>query len=186
MHSFTSDKTGHTYTFMLTFGRVEKIKSKHDIDLLEGDEDKIFNELWGRPSVRLEILWDILQDKEELPQIVDPDSDTGKTLSKKASFQEILEGEALKAADKAFWSEIGFFFQNLNPQKAEIINHLKEEMIKFGEKQVAAMIEMSQSGEKERAMDQALEKAKEKALSQLGDMSGKLLDDSNSTPDLTA
>lgn len=192
MQSFKSEKTGHTYLVSLSYGRCEKIKAKTGIDILEGEANQIFMEMWTKPKTRMDVLWEMIDEKAELPALPDPDFDpdlhgeTPDILNYRDSFQSIMEGQTLIAAGDAFWDELCFFFQSLAPERAAFLKQMVAEMKELSVQQAKAAEELGNSLEKKKIMSDAIEKAKVTSLKQFEKESGLLLESLASTPGPTA
>ncbi len=65
MQSFKSPITDHTYTLSLSYGRVEKIQAKHNIDLLE-EKDREQNNLVAEKSKRSRMIASLKQQESKL------------------------------------------------------------------------------------------------------------------------
>ena len=181
MQSFRSEKTGHTYLISLSYGRCEKIKAKTGVDLLEGDANNLFMELWQRPITRMGVLWEMVDEKSDLPVMPDPDHDPDtygdkpRMLSRKESFESVMEGQTLTDAADRFWDELCFFFQSLNPEREAFLKQMVQEMKELSREQAKAAEELGNSMEKKKIMKEAIENAKKISLEQFAKQSGKSL-----------
>ena len=183
MHSFTSKKADFTYVISLPYGRVETIKAKTGIDLLEGEANEVFMDLWAKPRTRMDVLWAMIDDKSDLPMLPcpdhdpDTDGDEPKKLSRRESFDSIMFGETLRDAGKAFWDELCFFFQNLYPERKAYLEQMIEEMKSLSEKQTEAITELTSDPKKLAMMDKFISQAKDKTFKVLEKRFGDSLDE---------
>lgn len=176
------ETANHIYTISLTVDRCDRIFTKYKLDLLDGEAQKVFSELQMMPRTRLNILWEMVDDKSDCPKIPNPDHDPdipptvdGKAnpdyvpalLTAQKSFMDVLEGEVLSKSEEAFWEEVAFFFQNLNPVMSKYIDAMKQKAKEFNE---VAMDQFDKlmNGEVMKNMEtKAIEKAMKEAEKQL-------------------
>jgi len=166
MKSFT-DESGKTWLFNLTIGAAKRIAAKHKVDIVEGDPSEIFTELWSRPLLRMNIMWDMVVEKE------------GSTQD---HFDESLAGKSITDANQAFWDELTVFFLSLDPSRAEAITQMAVQAQKASEKQLAGIKEMASNPMVSQLMDKAMDQSMKTATESLGNLFTKLQEESESSP----
>ena len=148
MESF-KDENGKSYDIHLTIGIAKKIKSRLNVDLLDGDPTTTITGLVEKPFLRSEILWIMVEEQAGCTQ---------------DEFDSVLGGSCFREATVAFWREIGNFIQEIDPARAKAFNLLRPRMERVILEQTEAMIAMADSPEMVELMGTNLESLKKATL----------------------
>jgi len=168
VESFT-DPDGNRYCLSLTIGRARKAAKLFGIDFIDGEPAKISNDLNLKVTLQLDLIWFLLDDKEDLEQ---------------ETFEEAWSGEAFAIAKSALFAEVENFIQSVRPEMLPIFQESTRLMSEQITQRVQTAISLFQSKdlkEEFSKMNADAEKEMKKNLAQAfkdSKQSGKLPEDS--------
>lgn len=167
----------HVYPISLTVARCERIKGLYKVDLMEGEAQSVFADFTNMPRTRLNVLWEMVGDKAECPTAKNPDYDPDvkegdpgyvpEFFTRKQTFLDTLEGEVLKQADEAFWNELAFFFQSLNPMMEKFITAIRKKNEEASKKIEKAFDKLMESKKVDQITSDEIEKIVNEAEAEL-------------------
>lgn len=113
---FFEDSKGNKRSLSLTIGRARRVAKSLGIDFIDGDATKIANDLLIKPTLQLDLIWALLEDKAE----TNPD---GELTAQEAFEETFLDSGAFENARVALIAEIGNFIQSLRPEFAGVFQN---------------------------------------------------------------
>jgi hypothetical protein len=151
MHSFVDGK-GREYKLRITIGSAKNYREK--IDIIDAEPSTIIERMAGDMSLRLDMLWHFLDNKD----VVECRDD----------FENSLEGTVLFQADEALWSELAFFIQSLRPAMSDVVDKLMEKYHELTKRQAEIVLKVANSLDLEKASN-TLEKEAMKIMGEAQD-----------------
>lgn len=166
MQSF-KDKSGVQRFIALTIGKAKRIKAAIGLDLIDEGAPIAFARIYAEPLLRSSLIYWSLEDRESLTE---------------DQFDALMDGDAIKEADKAIWEEIHFFIQSLRPELATVLEQVKAKHLAVSEIQVQMIVELANSAEMSSALQREMSQALTKAKEELGSLSTTRQEPLESTP----
>jgi len=144
MRSFCDSKD-RVFKLKMTIGSAKSYS--HRLDLIDAEASTIIELMATDMSMRLDMLWHFLENKEEVEDRED--------------FENSLEGDVLLKADEALWGELAFFIQSLRPTMKEAVQTLILKYKEMTEKQAELVLSLAKSLDLEKAQSVLEKEAKE-------------------------
>ena len=165
MESF-KDSQDSKFTLSLTIGAARRIAKTIKVDFIDGEPQKIATELLTRPTLQLNLVWELLDGKDALG------------LSQDEFEENHLDGETFERARTALYAEIENFIQYVRPEVLEVFKEMTHLIQSEITKSASSAASLLQSTELKEGFSQANADAVKKAKKEISKLCTKLREDS--------
>ena len=165
MESF-KDSQDQSFVLSLTIGSARRIAKTSKVDFIDGEPQKIATELITRPTLQLNLVWELLDGKEAIG------------LSQDEFEENHLDGETFERARTALFAEIENFIQHVRPEVLEVFKEMTHLIRTQITKSAGHAVSLFQSTELQEGFSQANADAVNKAKKEISKLCSSLREDS--------